>query len=804
MVLLHKLVLSSCLLLMSLIFIDSANAAAESNIRNTKHNLSANSGNTLSADTETQICVFCHTPHGATSGAAPLWNRELNTNSSYTMYDSLSFDARGEIANTPGGSSKLCLSCHDGTIAIGKVNVSNGVVNPNIVMQGTAGDGTMRAGSGTSSGYTRDLGVNLSNDHPISFTFNTDLANADGELRDPATATYTENAQTKTLIGDRLPGDHPLIPTENGQVQCTSCHDPHIWDPTDTNRKFLRANRLQKNTPATGGNFNPDNDQICIACHDKNKMGNAWGLSAHANSSTANETYSDAAATLREFPLGTKVWQAGCLNCHDTHTVNNSRRLLRAGTDHAADGITAPKLSGSSAIEQTCYQCHRPQAQSALTSSFNSVPDIYSDFNDAGNIHMPISNSDQNKTEIHNITDGDFIEDRGKLGLTNPLNRHVECTDCHNPHRVMKAKKFNASVIDNSADGGTHNHGAGHTNIASGALKGSIGVEPDYGSDTTFDTNPVTADARIAYIVKKGVGTSEAVTAPHVTREYQVCLRCHSDYGFGTQPPQLGQMGGGTTKGTNGVDNLTNQAMEFQAPTSHQGEGTGTGGWASNNHRSWHPVMRPTRRTQGGDSRWNAPWKDRGNQTMYCSDCHGNKTNADTTTPKTGQPWGPHGSSNNFILKGQWDPTSISTSGGDNQTLCFRCHSTIYLNNENDSNTGFVHGTHNKRIDAADTNRCTKCHVALPHGWKNKAFLVNLNDVGPECDGMAEGTNVNDSDHPAYFSGAGNNYFTCPPYYSKAVMRIKSWSQSGSWGESDCGVAGGSGGTGWMKNTCQD
>ena len=53
---------------------------ADAQIRNTKHNLGTTPGGTgvnqFSGTAE--ICVFCHTPHGAdTSAAVPLWNRTL-------------------------------------------------------------------------------------------------------------------------------------------------------------------------------------------------------------------------------------------------------------------------------------------------------------------------------------------------------------------------------------------------------------------------------------------------------------------------------------------------------------------------------------------------------------------------------------------------------------------------------------------------------------------------------------------------------------------------------------------------------
>ena len=120
-------------------------AATLSDVRNTKHNLSVTGPGPVKAVSETQVCVFCHTPHGAENvPAAPLWNRKLS-GATYTPYTSTSIDAT-DITATPGGSSKLCLSCHDGTLAIGQVNVANGQLNPVIQMTGTAPDGSMPAG----------------------------------------------------------------------------------------------------------------------------------------------------------------------------------------------------------------------------------------------------------------------------------------------------------------------------------------------------------------------------------------------------------------------------------------------------------------------------------------------------------------------------------------------------------------------------------------------------------------------------------------------------------------------------------
>lgn len=831
--------------------LDSGVAAGISDVRNTKHNLSASGVGPVKATSESQVCVFCHTPHGSTPGVSPLWNRSVGT-TAYTPYSSSSLDAnsiQGGLEQ-PGGSSKLCLSCHDGTLAIGNVNVLNGVGSAtaqgtvSIGMGGTGAGGVMPAGSGTTTGFTRSLGTDLGNDHPISVSYTNALALRDGELR-LVDANQQWPAGSGSVVGVRGPGARPAVPLEPtgaggiGQVQCATCHDPHRreTDAAKGNQKFLRQNRFQEAAPTAA--HNAASDIICLSCHDKNQGSGSYAYSAHANPLVATQTYSVTAAAQREFPASMPVWKASCLNCHDTHTVQGARRLLREGTDSGA----TPKAGGGSAIEETCYQCHTSAAQSAISPT-TTVPDIRSDFQLTR--RMPIRSVDQAAgAEMHDIAGGfsdtfvdcsgatngcgkDFIEPRAKLGAGNLSNRHAECTDCHNPHRVVKFRSFTgaAGSIAGAPDAaGTHTHtdtpGYTHTNIASGVLRGAWGVEPSYGS-ASFASLPT------GYTVKRGdpgSSTDTSAAAGHVTREYQICLKCHSDYGYsdnnayptGNRPP-LGYAGG-TPSGTNNLSQYTNQAKEFQAPATHKGEVTTTDGgqaaaYQTNNHRSWHPVADDTGRTgviRGNgtniSARWRLPWSNSvGSQSMYCSDCHGTDTGATTVVPNGGEdgnPWGPHGSGNNFILKGTWN--SLTGTGQQATGLCFKCHDYASYATDSGNRTGFYNSgrgdLHSYHANKIGRMRCNWCHVAVPHGWKNKAFLVNLNDVGPEA-GLAPGTQVRNNTTGAYNNG---------PYYLNAVLKIRSFARSGQWAETNCGSAGapgnGQSGRDWMRDSnenCQN
>lgn len=876
-------------------------AARVSDIRGTKHNLSAaadGSGYTnptagagtvptrnIKATSETQICVFCHTPHGANTGATPLWNRKLAGNGytqSYVLYDSNTLDAKqvqGSL-DQPGGSSKLCLSCHDGTVAVGNVNVLNGI-SPTPNPQGTStiatsGGTTMPTGSGATSGFTRNLGTDLSNDHPISVSYNDTLANRDGELRYPSA--------NPTLIGVRTATVKPKLKLEKtgtpganqAQVQCATCHDPHIreTDTTVGNQKFLRLNRFQQRAYTTApAAYDPtDNtgDIICLACHDK--AGASWTFSAHAHDKVADETYTAAAAAQREFPTSPllPVWKAACLNCHDTHTVQGSRRLLREGTD----SVGTPKAGGNPALEETCYQCHVTAAASAVTAVTGGPPDIKTDFTTltkkmpltvgSPEVHDPSSMSttivnavgfNLDCTVAGSRCGKDLIEPRVNLGVGALANRHAECTDCHNPHRVIRARNGLPGALNsgntqdarqNGASGGAHDHrnatGYTHTNVISGVLRGSWGVEPTYGS-RSFHALPT------GYDIKRGDPASGSATdaaQTYVTREYQICMKCHSDYGYSDNNSHSSLVGNrplvgaaGTTSGTNGLTMYTNQAKEFQAPSSHAGEplslgtdaGSADANFNSNNHRSWHPVTAATGRTtasrgMSGGNPWVTPWSNAvGTQTMYCTDCHGSAvTTAKSVIPEGTNPWGPHGSNNNFILKGVWSNGMGATGRDSGETanmLCFKCHDSANYTTRNDTGrkSGFYDGSsgrgnlHNYHIDRVSKLYCTWCHVAVPHGWKNKALLVNLNDVGEEA-----GQGVGSSKEVA-INGNGS-YYKKEPYYLYAKLKVSSFAASGSWSAGNCGSRGKSGanlitstdgasasntsGTGrnWMTSTC--
>jgi predicted CXXCH cytochrome family protein len=233
---------------------------------NTVHNLSISGPGSIKATSESEICIFCHTPHNS-SPQGPLWNR-ANSGATYLLYNSSTTQA---MPGQPDGSAILCLSCHDGTIALGNV------LSRTVPITMVGGITTMPVGNS-------NLTTDLANDHPISFIYNSALALADGQLLDPV-----------TLTGP--------VKLENNKLQCTSCHDPHKNVYTD----FLVAS-----SQSSG---------LCLYCHQPNY----WPTTSHRNST---KTWNNSPPNPWFHSPYTTVAQNGCENCHNPHNAGGKPRLM--------------------------------------------------------------------------------------------------------------------------------------------------------------------------------------------------------------------------------------------------------------------------------------------------------------------------------------------------------------------------------------------------------------------------------------------------------------------------------------------
>jgi cytochrome c553 len=221
-----------------------------------------------------QVCVFCHTPHSANetvtstiffntttsayedpgggTEAFLLWNRALSNATDFDLYSSATMNA---TTSRVGVYSLLCLSCHDGLMALNVLSnppedrefplEPDGGLAPGLFSAGTKLADVFYEGSSLGWGPNiteRDEAtdpLNLSNDHPISIEYPT---------ADPGFDTLA-NAQAKGIRF--FPG-----PNSNNYIECSSCHDPHNWGSNaDGTSPFLRVS--------------VKDSELCLACHLK-------------------------------------------------------------------------------------------------------------------------------------------------------------------------------------------------------------------------------------------------------------------------------------------------------------------------------------------------------------------------------------------------------------------------------------------------------------------------------------------------------------------------------------------------------
>lgn len=289
-------------------------AAAMDGINMTKHNLSVTGPGPIKALTETRICIFCHTPHNA-APLTPLWNRTVPAKS-YELYQSTTMVAG---VSQPTGPSRLCLSCHDGTIALGTV------LHPS---QGIAVSGSI------SSGMSTYIGT-LAYDHPISFSYY--AAASDPQIRAAPPVNLT-------LYGQ-------------GNIECSTCHDPH----NDKYGMFL----VMDNRASA----------LCVECHDMKD----WVASDHRNSTAELSV-----------PLPGLEWtnwktvaDYGCEGCHVMHNAGGQQRLLRYQEE-----------------EKNCYDCHNGTV----------AEDVYSEFQKSSRHAVEVTTGVHQPNESPTEDNGNHVE----------------------------------------------------------------------------------------------------------------------------------------------------------------------------------------------------------------------------------------------------------------------------------------------------------------------------------------------------------------------------------------------------------
>jgi len=341
-------------------------------------------------------CEYCHAPHSAHPDILPLWSQKLSTISNYSLYTDPTM-VNQVLEPALGSASNLCLSCHDGTVAPGQTSPYG-----NIKMSGSMNSQDV-------------FGTNLTGVHP--FNFKLPLQSA-------------PNLLPSVVAGQT---GNPAVKLISGNVQCTTCHEPHVQSIDPVAQDFLVMNNA--------------NSALCLACHvsDPGQLLNAashsyraqseiisslshpstakfnaftsWYKSAHAQASyKVSKT-----ATAKLGPYG-NTKQNGCFSCHAPHNAPGAASLL-----------TGPVLAVASMDKttQSCITCHNGGSNISP-----AIPNVFAEFSKTGH---PFPNGRNqhaaNETEVLNN------------------NRHATCVDCHDAHASNQTSTFALTTIRGSQNG---------------------------------------------------------------------------------------------------------------------------------------------------------------------------------------------------------------------------------------------------------------------------------------------------------------------------------------------------------------
>ena len=399
-------------------------------ILNTKHDLSVGSASAnIKAVSEDQVCVFCHTPHSSET-ITQLWNKSLTGVTNYTLYSSERL-AGYPTPSQPKSRSKLCMSCHDGTVAIGSVyNLPGPGAQGTITMTNSVT--TMPTGAG---GY---LGTDLSDDHPVGFTYDT---NSDPEL---VNRNWPWKAQGLKILLDP--------DASNGTVECKTCHNPHdnFYTP------FL-------NEPAS---------TLCTTCHAKT----GWGQSVHYNLGciSCHNSHGGGKALLKSVEE-INCYSSGCHNSANPATGSSGRFLdietqLNYVNSHPTHTTSGVHFAGEvSYVDFTnrhaeCSDCHDPHQAGGATSS-----NIATALKGASGVEPIIW-----PTPLTNLVDNDneFIAPSSYSMLDPVLNEYQICLKCHSNFTSQPAGQKNIAEEINPYYRSTHGL------VPRSVLDGSDGTEP--------------------------------------------------------------------------------------------------------------------------------------------------------------------------------------------------------------------------------------------------------------------------------------------------------------------------------------
>ncbi len=555
-------------------------------------------------------------------------------------------------------------------------------------------------------------------------------------------------------------------PTGSGNnIMCLNCHGPHASNNDNlVGRTTYTVNGSTKPISTASYATTYAGSKVCLSagCHDSSRVspnrgwnvynqfmvsatqhsvitstaGSSIGCSnchgPHTVKTASGSTVSDPSNTINLASYGTGPQKAAfCKTCHDGSPPSfamSSATIVPQTITFPAQTITTNnggwnKVNYASGVghydkQYGCDRCHSPHGsdnprlvtQPEDTSTTNGIClqcHNSGKVDGAPDLKTPLTRTYRHPT-LYTSTKHYDTETLQNLPLSQ---RHAECADCHDPHQ---------------AQAGTHSGGSGNLG---NVLRGISGVAVTNG--TAWATPTYTA-------------------LQSITEEYQLCVKCHTSYSWGSNPP--------TTP--SGSFKMTDVGKEFNV-------NNGSYHWVENDKTASSGVTPRTNDGRNMTFKSGTPWTR--TSKMNCSDCHASDQSADAK--------GPHGSNQPFIVSGTWSATTYG--------LCTQCHDSYTYTSPmavgSPSKTGFSNSSENLHaLHVGQKGRdCSECHSTVPHGGNaTYTFSNGTYTVRALLEPIKVGGNAG--------SKTGGTAVSNPPYTNNSKLWIGTWANSGQWSQSYC------------------
>jgi predicted CXXCH cytochrome family protein len=266
--------------------------------------------------------------------------------------------------------------------------------------------------------YSQDIfGTDLTGVHPFNFQLTSGHLQSASSILPSLSTGSTGNSAVKLI---------------KGNVQCTSCHNPHVQSIDPVSADFLVMNNA--------------NSALCLACHVSDpgtltlnakpptiKSTEVKGASVTPSAKVFNSftAWSKGIHSQAVYKVGKGVKQIGpyattkqngCLSCHVPHNAPGEASILA--------GPLQPVPNMDTTV-QNCINCHNGGSNISP-----AIPNVFAEFAKAGHPFPAGSNK-------HTAQEGVVLNN----------NRHATCVDCHDPHSSRQTTTFVSTPLRGSQNG---------------------------------------------------------------------------------------------------------------------------------------------------------------------------------------------------------------------------------------------------------------------------------------------------------------------------------------------------------------